>query len=465
MTHVLIENFSQWFKLVLKEFPMKILALIFTLTTQYLWAARPDQAFSFKENTCVCRNDKPVSKGDCVNVCRGKNTKGSDVLFAEFSVSTVLANSSLKHAKNWCYKYLIGDSAFPKCVLEATDSQNNKVLLTNFSFPKNNTFTADVSSLSEDEAYWFRLIETTSKATSIPYDVYIFDPVGVPLKVSQLNQYTCLPKTNPDVRTHFYYTPRNAPEAVKPNSEFICHDVATYGEMDQAEFPRLENITGHSNLWNSANFLFFDNNGDGVLDVNEYYAKKVVEAGGSSKGNIRLFGLLSAPGTREINYAAGNFLFEHLGFVMSYWVDSVTFNSYCPGETQFESGKPQYKAIKDIVGVATEGIFVADRSENELRNYLLIRESDLKAVWFYMKNGVPTQPTESNAQFQTIYFHYPLNKVTPYVKAPNQKTYRLRSPQEIGNLTTLRAFIGTTGEMISHPSHDRKIGCVPKALN
>lgn len=463
MTHVLIENFSQWFKLVLKEFPMKILALIFTLTTLSAWAARPDQAFSFKDNTCVCRNDKPVSKGDCANVCRGKNTKGADVLYGEFSVGSVLANSSLKHAKNWCYKFLMGDSGFPKCVLEATNSIGEKTILTNFSFPKNNTFTADVTSLNEDDTYWFRLIETTSKSASIPYDVYIFDPVGVPLKITAINQYSCLPKAAPDVKTHFFYNPRLAPAAVRPVDDFICHDVAVNGPVDSDLFPRLENTPGVSSLWNQSNFLFFDNNGDGVLDVNEHYMKKVTEFGGSSKGNVRLFGILSAPGTKEINFEAGNFSYDQLGFLMSYWVDTESSISYCPGEAQYASAEPYFKAIKDIVGVATEGIYVADRSENELRDYLLIREADLKAVWFYMKNGVLTAPTESNAQFQIIYFHYPLNKVTPFVKGPNQKTYRLRSSQEMNtSLSNLQAFIGATGEMISHPSHDRKIGCVPK---
>ncbi|MES2527035.1 MAG: hypothetical protein V4598_08100 [Bdellovibrionota bacterium] len=441
---------------------MKILALLFTLTTLSAWAARPDQAFSFKDNTCVCRNDKPVSKGDCVDVCRGKNTKGADVLFADFSVSTVLANSSLKHAKNWCYKFLIGDSGFPKCVLEATDSVGKKTILTNFSFPKNNSFSADVTALEEDETYWFRLIETSSKATSIPYDVYIFDPIGVPLKISDVHQYTCLPKLNPEVKTHFYYTPRFAPSPVRPVDGFVCHDVVAYGPHDSEVIPRLENLPGATPLWNQSNFLFYDNNGDGVLDVNEHYMNKAVEFGGTTKGNVRLFGLLSGPGSKEANFEAGNFSYQQLGFLMSYWVDNVTFNSYCPGDTQYASGKAHYKAIKDTIGVATEGIYVADRSESERRDYLLIRESDLKSVWFYLKNGVATKPNETDAQFQIIYFHYPLNKVTPYVKGPNQKTYRLRSSQDVGNLTNLQSFIGATGEMISHPSHDKKIGCVPK---
>ncbi len=441
---------------------MKFFAFLFAVVTLSAWGARPDQAFSFKENTCVCRNDKPISKGDCANVCRGKNTKGADVLFGEFSVSSVIANSSLKHVRNWCYKYLIGDSGNPKCVLEATDSQNKKTILTSFSFPKNNSFSADVSSLIEDETYWFRLIETTSKAKSIPYDVYIFDPIGIPLRASGINQYTCLQKLWPDGKVHFYYHPRFAPSAVRPVDSFICHDVAAHGELDSELYPRLETITGVTSLWNQTNFLFFDNNSDGVLDVNELYMKKVAESGGATKGNARLFGLLSAPGSKEVNGEAGNFLYNQLGFLMSYWLDSETLKSYCPGELQYSSRKPHHKAIQEIVGTATEGIYVADRSENELRDYLFIRETDLKAVWFLIKNGVPTKPTESDAQFQTIYFHYPLNKEAPFVKGPHQKTYRLRSEDDVGNLSNLQAFIGESGEMIAHPSHDRKIGCIPK---
>ncbi len=79
-----------------------------------------------------------------------------------------------------------------------------------------------------------------------------------------------------------------------------------------------------------------------------------------------------------------------------------------------------------------------------------------------MKNGVATKPTEDDVAFQAIFFHYPLNKENPFVKGPNQKTYRVRSSQEVGPLTTLQAYIGEAGEMISYPSHDRKLGCVPK---
>lgn len=457
MTHVLIENFSQWFKLIV----MKILLAIL-LSVPSVWAARPDNAFSFKENTCVCRNSQPVSRGDCTNVCRGKNTKGADVLFADFSVSSVLANSSLKHVKNWCYKYLIGDSAFPKCALEARDSQGNKTLLTNFNFPKNNSISVDVSSLADDESYWFRLVETTSKAGSIPQEIFLFDPVGYPLKTTQFSQFSCYPKTSKDQRVNFYFGPY-APTALRGDEKVVCHDVVKYGEKDSELFPRLDLTTPVAALWNQQNYLFYDNNGDGVLDVNELVIKKITEAGGETSSKVRLFGLLSAPGTKDNNIEAGNSSYDRLGVLMSYWVESVNFNSFCPDEKDYATGKPEFKAMQEILGKGTEGIYVADRSENEMKSYLLIRESDVRSVWFYMNNGTPAKPSEDQIQFQTIYFYYPINRAAPYVKAPHQKLYRVRSVSELGsNLTTLQAFLPTTGEMISYPAHDRKIGCVPK---
>jgi hypothetical protein len=427
------------------------------------FAGRPDAAFSFKENSCVCRDDKPVSRGDCVNVCRGKNTKGADVLFAEFDVTTVLSNSSLKHVKNWCYKYLLGDSQFPKCVFEATDSFGNKSIIPTFSFPKNNSLTVDVSALADDMNYTFRLVETTSKTASFPYDVYIFDPVGIPLKQASLAQYTCIPRSAAEVKLHYFYSLPWAPETVRADSKVVCHDVVKYGETDKPGIPRLENAPAISKLWNQTNYLFSDNNADGVLDVNELFMKKVQEYGGSTKGNIRLFGNLTTPGSKEENYEAGNMAYAHPGFVMSYWVDNAKFLSYCPTAARMNSRRADFKAFKDIVGTDTEGLYVADRSESELRDHLLVRESDLKAVWFYMKNGVATKPTDEIIPFQAIYFHYPFNKESPYVKGPNQKIYRLRSVQEAGlQLTTLQAFIGETGEMITYPAHDKKFACVPK---
>ena len=148
---------------------------------------------------------------------------------------------------------------------------------------------------------------------------------------------------------------------------------------------------------------------------------------------------------------------------MSYWVDATSFYSFCPDEDDFATGKPAFKAMKEILGKGSEGIYIADRSENETKSYLLIRETDLRSVWFYNQNGVPTKPTEDQLQFQTMYFYYPLNRANPYVKAPHQKLYRVRSVSELAsNLTTLQAFMANTGEMISYPSHDKKIACVPK---
>lgn len=424
-------------------------------------AARPDQAISWKESSCVCRDDKPVSKGDCVEVCRGKNSKGVDTLYAEFAVSSVLANSSLKNAKNWCYKFLMGDLAFPKCNLEATDSRGNKTILSNFSFPKDNALKVDVSTLPDDEDYSFQLVETTSKKTSLPHNIYIFDPVGIPLKTRELSQFACVPKMEKNLRTHFYYSSPWLPNALTGTESLVCHDVAKYGDNDSAEFPRLD-LTNIALLWNQSNFLFFDNDGDGVLDINELVIKKVKENSGTIKSSVRLFGILSSPSSRELNREAGNSNYDHLGFVMSYFVDGTTFRSSCPTEADFATGKPLMKVMQEIFARGTEGIYVADRSENEVRDYILIRESDLRPVWFYLNNGVATKPTEENVTFQTVYFHYPVNKENPYVKGPNQKTYRVRSVQETGNLTTLQAFMTSTGEMISYPAHDRKIGCVPK---
>jgi hypothetical protein len=401
--------------------------------------------------------------GDCSNICRGKDTKGVDTLFAEFDVGPVLASSKLKNVKNWCYKYVIGDLWFPKCIVEAEDADGKTTQLTKFSFTNPNSMNVDVSSLEDDQTYVFRLVETSSKMQSLPYNLHIFDPVGIPLKPSTVSQYSCYPHDSKDLRLNFFFG-KTKPVALTGTESIVCHDVEKYGLADSDKFPRLDLISPVTSLWNPSNILFYDNDADGVLDVNELVASKILEAGGEVKSSLRLFGALSAPGTKVLNLEAGNNNYDRLGFVMSYWVDNTkNFASFCPSEADFATGTPVMKTMKEVLGKGTEGIYIADRSESEVRTYLFIRESDLRAVWFYNNNGTPAKPSEDQLQFQTIYFYHPLNKENPYVKGPNQKVYRVRAGSELpSNLTTLQAFTPNTVEMISYPSHDRKLGCIPK---
>jgi hypothetical protein len=95
-------------------------------------------------------------------------------------------------------------------------------------------------------------------------------------------------------------------------------------------------------------------------------------------------------------------------------------------------------------------------------DYLLIRETDLKSVWFYVKNGVLTKPTEENVANVTTYFYHPLNKATPFIKSSSQQLYRVKSAQELASGGVSGSATTTSGSAGMFPPHDKKIGCIPK---
>src|SRR5690606_3220461 len=94
---------------------------------------------------------------------------------------------------------------------------------------------------------------------------------------------------------------------------------------------------------------------------------------------------------------------------------------------------------------------------------VLIRETDLKAVWFYLNNDVPTVPTDDNVANVAVYFYYPLNKDSPFVKTSTQRLYRVKGGNEVSGGQVPQGGGGTdSGGLSQLPPHDRQIGCVPK---
>ena len=151
---------------------------------------------------------------------------------------------------------------------------------------------------------------------------------------------------------------------------------------------------------------------------------------------------------------------------MAPWIDQTTFRAYCLNSTHYNSANPLFKAMRDIIGVDTEGIYVGvkapetviDRDGVALQapnDYIFIRETDLKKVWFYMKAGVPTVPTDTNVASVPVYFYYPLNLASPFVRTSTQKIYQVKGATEIAGQSTA----ATAG---NYPPHDRRLGCIPK---
>ncbi len=455
---------------------------------------RPDLAISFKADYCACKDGKAVSYGNCASFCSTKGTGGAEQLFANFDVTADISLTGLKNVAGWCNTIISATAANPECVIEAKDSNNNILRAPVITYPSGNSIVADVTSLAQDETYVLTLVEVSSGARSKP--VQILKPsqetplslLG-PLKIAPISQYSCVirqfsldPQTQDPFyekayRVHFYFLPRLRPSKVDASTIF-CHDIVKYGTADEEGRERFEEIPGVFNLWDTSDPRFFDNNGNGNDDINEVIAQKVQNFGGGTlTAGSKFFIKFSWPGSPTLSDEAGNSSStsstQPIGHYMAPWIDQQNqFKSFCLNSSHYNSTSALFKAFRDIVGVDTEGLYVGEKSPETVfssngqvigtgvKDYILIRESDLKAVWYYMNNGVPTAPTDDNVANVAVYFNYPLNKASPFIKTSTQRIYRVRGASELSNTATNTSQ--PTGTSSPYPPHDRKIGCIPK---
>lgn len=457
---------------------------------------RPQNAVFWKSDFCACKDMKPVSYGNCSAFCADKNTGGAETLYANFTVTEAISLGGLGNVYAWCKTPLEGDTSNPDCELQAKDESGNVTSLA-VNVPVNtNSITANISGLSYDKTYIFTLVEKVSQSKSNSVQAIKFSTdtnlstLG-PLKNAPISQYTCMVRefstddNTGDIyydsayRLHFYFLPRIPPKPIPAgNSNLICHDIQQFGNIDQDLFPRFEQLAGVFNLWDTSDPRFYDNNGNGSVDVNEVIIQKTKNFGGTIPTGTSFFQTFKWPGAPELQDDSGNnsTTTQPLGYFMAPWIDQTTFMSYCLNSTHYNSSNPLFKAFRDIIGVDTEGLYIGEKSPETvtdsdgnlatgLSDYILIRETDLKAVWFYLKNGVPTAPTDANVANNAVYFYYPLNKTSPFVRTSTQRIFRVKSAAELNassSTTTSTTTNNSSGSTGSYPPHDRKIGCVPK---
>lgn len=271
---------------------------------------------------------------------------------------------------------------------------------------------------------------------------------GLPLQIGSLNQFTCVSKIE-DKKYHFYFVPFMPPFAQDPESIFFCHDWIQYGEYDSVTFPRYEEVQQAIIIWPSTNPLFYDNDGNGNIDVNDAIRQRTKLFGGSIPPNTKFFNSLNLPGNDNLYTRSGSNK-NSAAHTMGFWIDQQTFYSYCPNEAHYSSSNPIFRAIGEVLAVPTEGLYAGVESGSKL-DVILLRETDIKSVWFFMKNNHPSVPNDQNVGHVPVYFYYPLDKVDPYVKKPNQKLYQVTSSNELG-----------MDSNTSFPAHDRKLACIPK---
>lgn len=462
---------------------------------------RPTNAINFKSGFCACKDTKAVSYGDgCSNFCAAKSTSGAETLFANFTVSDEIAiNSGLGSVHGWCTALLAGETVNPKCIIEAIDEDGNMTKTDVTPIAGTNSITANIQdTINYDKPYVLTLVEQISGARSDSIQLVKFSSelnfstLG-PLKNVPVSQYSCIVKgistdsNTGDVyfdsayRLHFYYIPRFAPSPVPAGtSNLVCHDAQQFGTIDADGTPRLEDKPGVFNLWDTNDPRFYDNNSNQVMDVNDIIIQKARNYGATGiSATANFFTQFKWPGSPLASTTAGNTSnTQTIGHYMAPWIDQATYKSYCPTSTQYNSTNAIFKAMRDVIQVDTEGIYVGEASPVALQNlstgaitsgvkdYILIRETELKKIWFYVSSSnVKTAPTDTNVGNVTVYFYYPPNPnyATPFVQNSAQRMYTVRSAAELSNVSSSTSSgSGSSGASSSLPPHDRKIGCVPK---
>jgi hypothetical protein len=436
---------------------------------------RPDNEVFIDKGFCACQAGKPVSINDCQATCQNK-TQNNMVLFGKVTVGPNIGfNDTLKNLEGWCNNEIPGtDFTGPACQLEVFDGDSTQFLTIN---TVGNSFNVAVDSLQKERTYLARIRESQSGSNvqSQAFQFYLKDfedesttPEG-PLKVMPVSQYTCIffARQNEPVvsfteyaRKHFYFASSNSPPSLPPSQPLTkCHDKQIFGENDSPLFPRLELIPQHFAVWDQTDIRFNDGDIDGVIDINAEVTEEFRIKTGNTTAQLNLFTVFEWPNLPDTSSTPSG-TSANLGFIMIPFVDQNN-RGECPTQEDYLSNNPLYEVIGDKVGVDTEGLFMAesepflDAAGNAILDILMIRENELKQVWFYFENGQHFVPDEVTAGSKTVRFYWPLDKNAPYIRKSNQIIYTVRFPSEIGRNGVQTGII----EGVRPP--DNRFACIP----
>jgi hypothetical protein len=244
------------------------------------------------------------------------------------------------------------------------------------------------------------------------------------LMSQSVKQYECL--INGSQGLLGYFIPRLPPQPIPYSNEpvIVCHNTS-YGRHDGPTIPRRNEEDATFKVWDGMNPLFFDNDGDGNMDVNNRIISLARSFGQTIPGKTNFFEKLSVRN-------------HDLGYIMPFFVDQTTFKSYCLKAQHYQSTSGLFRAIGSVLGADTEGLYAGQRLKGD-RDLLYVSESVLKKSWFYLANNRPVVPTEANAANVALYFVH------------EGDVFQIKGSAEL-NLPS---------QTVNYPAHDRKIGCVP----
>lgn len=453
---------------------------------------RPDGEVYLQSGHCGCKAGEPITLGNCASFCDGKSSL-EETLYVDVKVGEAIETSDLRDFYGWCTSpltyedpetgELVEDGIQANCEIQVKD-ENGSLGSLGFT-PKagSSKLEVNIADLDYDKTYRISVVEVTSGASSDTIQVRkvsdrVTDPVGGPIGLEPVNQYTCITRefssddNNGDnffesaSRNHYYFIDEDRPEPLpRVFANIYCHDYQIYGTTP-INNPLLEETSpkegkGSFWVWNKWDPRFFDldgpeENGD-TIGIHRILQQKIKDLGFSSPQPPEIFFPLEyyngPPIAEEGKPAPAK---KTMGYYMQPFVDGDTFRAYCPNADYYNSDNPLFRAMKDVVGVDTEGLYMA--KQDGVCDVILIGETLLKKIWFYIENGVHLQPNDQTVSGKQLQFYWPADPASPYIKKSHQRVYTLKRPGE----PICGDEVGGGGvDPSQYPTHDKRIGCVP----
>lgn len=452
--------------------------------------ARPTNAVKIENDFCACQAGKPIILGNCATFCSSK-TSENPILYMNVTVTEAIsAREDLKTFYNWCTKEIVDPETneiiggqSPSCALQVKDPEGNEgqlQLATDLS-SGSQSLQFNIASLDFDKTYRVKVVEVNSGAQSSTVQVRkksegIDDPIGGALWTNPVYQYTCMNITiaqdgqslfyEDAARIHFYFNDETRPEPL--SSEFVniyCHDIITYGKTPRNS-PLLEETPGAYTLWSTWDPRFWDTDGDSVAQINQILQQNVRDQGFTMDEAPNLFHKFqwyNGPDVASASTSGGSTTttpeLATLGYYMTPWIDKTTFKAYCPKQTHYYSNNQLFIAMRDIVGVDTEALYIAKQEGSS--DYILVRESVVKEIWFYTENGQNIEPNNNTITGKQVKFYWPADPISPFVKKSHQSVYTIKRASEVGSDNISSDQQNTDGSSSNYPPHDKRIGCIP----
>ncbi len=440
---------------------------------------RPTGQVFINRDFCSCFEGKRDSTNDCVNFC-ASNVTTEPKLFLTVSVGDQISqNDALRNLKGWCSVEIHDGRTNPGCVLSYTDggSDTGQIGIT----PAGNSVEININELTKGKTYVLRIIEASSGSNASSdaiqirrlKDDEVESTVG-PLKISPIHHYICITRAGSvdqgnyvyemAIKQHFFYPDHRNPPTLASgvNNYLYCHDIEQYGSTDKPTIPRLELQEQYLHMWSELDSRFVDLDGNEQPDINDTIkARLASEYNQTTTGDLVIFS--------KINWAnapiseGDSTTYPILGLIMR--ANTKDGKTFCPTQSDYNGSEPLFKILKDYVGVDTEAIYLGQQEpESVLVNGvlenaplgwpLLIRESMLKQIWFYLDNGTPTKPNSITSTTKTIMFFWPPDYNYPLTQKSYQKIFTVKHPDELNdsNLSTLSTTL---------KPEDRRFGCIP----